>query len=302
MAKPNVVLAYARGPGHTGPPRRGPPATPGGQTAAMSDVDAPALLALAVDLARRAGALALSMHSGLDGHDTKSTPTDVVTEADRACEALLVEGITAARPDDGLLGEEGASREGTSGVRWVVDPIDGTVNYLYGIPQWCVSIGVEVDGVTEVGAVYDAPKDELFTAVRGGGAFLDGTPLRCSDATDLSQTMVATGFSYDVRRREAQAEQLTSILPVVRDIRRLGSGALDLCGVAAGRLDAYFEQGLNPWDMSAGLLVASEAGARTGDLRGGRATQEMVVATAPAIFDPLVELLVGLDADDDPLA
>ena len=268
----------------------------------MTDADAPALLALAVDLARQAGALALSMHAGLQGHDTKSTPTDVVTEADRACEALLVEGIRAARPDDGVLGEEGASREGTSGVRWVVDPIDGTVNYLYGIPQWCVSIGVEVDGVTEVGVVFDARKDELFTAVRGGGAFLDGTPLRCTAVTELSQTLVATGFSYDVRRREVQADHLVSVLPVVRDVRRLGSGALDLCAVAAGRIDAYYEQGLNPWDMSAGLLVADEAGARTGDLRGGRPTQEMIVATAPAVFDPLVELLVGLDADDDPLA
>jgi myo-inositol-1(or 4)-monophosphatase len=268
----------------------------------MSDVDAPALLALAVDLARRAGALALSMHAGLQGHDTKSTPTDVVTEADRACEALLVEGITAARPDDGVLGEEGASREGTSGVRWVVDPIDGTVNYLYGLPQWCVSIGVEIDGVTEVGAVFDARKDELFTAVRGGGAFLDGTPLRCTGVTDLSQALVGTGFSYDVRRREVQADHLTSVLPVVRDVRRLGSGALDLCAVAAGRLDAYYEQGLHPWDMSAGLLVADESGARTGDLRGGRPTSQMVVASAPAVFAPLVELLVGLDADDDPLA
>ena len=278
------------------------PRGPAGRLVGMTDVDAPALLALAVDLARRAGALALSMHAGLQGHDTKSTPTDVVTEADRACEALLVEGIDAARPEDGVLGEEGASREGTSGVRWVVDPIDGTVNYLYGIPQWCVSIGVEVDGVTHVGAVYDAPKDELFTAVRGGGAFLDGRPLRCSDETELAQTMAATGFSYDVRRRSVQARNLVHVLPVVRDIRRLGSGALDLCGVAAGRLDAYFEQGLNPWDMSAGLLVAEEAGARTGDLRGGRPSRQMVVATAPALFDPLVEVLAGLDADHDPLA
>ena len=276
------------------------PAT--GRLLAMTDADAPDLLALAVDLARRAGSLALSMHSGLQGHDTKSTPTDVVTEADRACEALLVEGITAARPDDAVLGEEGAARDGRSGVRWVVDPIDGTVNYLYGIAQWCVSIGVEVDGVTEVGAVYDPVKDELFTAVRGGGAFLDGSPLRCSRVDDLAQTLVATGFGYDVRRRSVQARNLARVLPVVRDVRRLGSGALDLCGIGAGRLDAYFEQGLNPWDMSAGLLVAEEAGARTGDLRGGRPTQEMVVATAPALFDPLVALLVDLDADHDPLA
>ncbi len=260
------------------------------------------LLELATDLARRAGRLALSMHSGLRGHDTKSTPTDVVTEADRACEALLAEGIRAARPDDGILGEEGASTDGTTGVTWVVDPIDGTVNYLYGLPQWAVSIGVEVDGQALVGVVYDPAKDELWTAVRGGGASLDGRPLRCSAVEDLSQTLVATGFSYDARRRSVQAANLARVLPDVRDVRRLGAASLDLCSVAAGRVDAYYEQGLNPWDMSAGLLIAAEAGARTGDLRGGRGSYRMVVASAPAVFDPLVEVLAGLSADDDPLS
>ena len=269
-----------------------PPATP----------DPSALLALATDLARRAGALALSMHSGLEGHDTKSTPTDVVTEADRACESLVVDGIRAARPDDGVLGEEGASSAGSSGVTWVVDPIDGTVNYLYGLPQWAVSIGVEVHGEALVGVVFDPGKDELWTAVRGQGALLDGRPLRCSAVQELSQTLVATGFHYDARRRSVQARNVARVLPVVRDLRRLGAGSLDLCAVAAGRVDAYYEQGLNPWDMSAGLLIAAEAGARTGDLRGGPAGFSMAVASAPAVFDPLVELLVGLDADDDPLA
>jgi myo-inositol-1(or 4)-monophosphatase len=268
----------------------------------MSAPDPTPLLQLATDLAREAGALALSMHSGLEGHDTKSTPTDVVTEADRACESLLVDGIRSARPDDGLMGEEGASSEGTSGVTWVVDPIDGTVNYLYGLPQWAVSIGVEVDGQALVGVVFDASKDELWTAVRGGGAFLNGRRLRCSAVQDLSQTLVATGFSYDARRRSVQAQNLAQVLPSVRDVRRLGAASLDLCSVAAGRIDAYYEQGLNPWDMSAGLLVAAEAGARTGDLRGGPARYRMTVASAPAVFDPLLEVLVGLDADDDPLA
>jgi myo-inositol-1(or 4)-monophosphatase len=268
----------------------------------MSAPDPTPLLELATDLARRAGALALSMHSGLEGHDTKSTPTDVVTEADRACEQLLVDGIRAARPDDGILGEEGASSDGTSGVVWVVDPVDGTVNYLYGLPQWAVSIGVEVDGSTLVGVVFDAAKDELWTAVRGAGAFLDGRPLRCSAVEQLSQALVATGFGYDVRRRSVQAQHLARVLPLVRDLRRLGASSLDLCGVAAGRLDAYYEQGLHPWDMSAGLLIAAEAGARTGDLRGGSGSARMVVASAPAVFDPLVEVLVSLDADADPLA
>ena len=264
-------------------------------------LDPPATLALAVDLARAAGALALSMHSGLAGHDTKSTPTDVVTAADHACEELLVSGIRAARPRDGILGEEGASTAGTSGVTWVVDPIDGTVNYLYGLPQWAVSIGVEVDGRAQVGVVFDPSKDELWTAVRGEGSWLNGRPLQCSAVSELSQTLLGTGFSYDARRRTVQARHLQLLLPAVRDLRRLGAGALDLCSVASGRLDAYYEQGLNPWDMSAGLLVAEEAGARTGDLRGGPGSTRMVVASAPAVFEPLVEVLAGLEADSDPL-
>jgi myo-inositol-1(or 4)-monophosphatase len=258
------------------------------------------LLVLAVDLARRAGALALSMHAGLGSSDTKSTPTDVVTAADRASEALLVEGIRAARPGDGVLGEEGASTDGTTGVRWVVDPVDGTVNYLYGLPQWAVSIGVEVDGTTEVGVVYDPSKDELFTAVRGGGAQLDGRPLRCNAVSELSQTLVATGFGYDARRRAKQAALLPTVLPAVRDIRRVGAGALDLCAVAAGRVDAYYEQGLSPWDMSAGLLIATEAGARVGGLRGRGPSGDMVVAASPGVFDALHDLLVSLDADAAP--
>ena len=268
----------------------------------MPGPDSSSLLALAVDLARQAGTLAREMHADLLGHDTKSTPTDVVTAADRAAERLLVEGIRAARPGDGVLGEEGASSEGSTGVRWVVDPVDGTVNYLYGIPQWAVSIGVEVDGTTEVGVVYDPAKDELFTAVRGGGSTLNGLPLRCTGCTSLSQALVATGFGYDARRRAAQAALLPTVLPAVRDLRRLGAGALDLCAVAAGRVDGYYEQGLSPWDMSAGLLVATEAGARVGGLRGAPPSGAMVVAAAPGVFDALHDLLVGLDADADPFA
>jgi myo-inositol-1(or 4)-monophosphatase len=268
----------------------------------VTAADASALLALATDLATRAGALALSMREGIEVHETKSTPTDVVTAADEASERLLVEGIRAARPDDGVLGEEGASVEGTSGVRWVVDPVDGTVNFLYGIPQWCVSVGVEVDGVAEVGVVVDPAKGQTWTAVRGGGAFLDGRRLRCSSATDLSQTMLATGFSYDARRRAVQAQHLTRVLPLVRDIRRMGAGALDLCAVAAGHVDAYYEQAMNPWDWTAGALIAREAGARVGGLRGQPESSDLVVAAAPGVFDALHDLLVELGADVDPLA
>lgn len=265
--------------------------------------DPPALLALAEQLARKAGALALSMQPGLSAgsSDTKSSPTDVVSAADRASEVLLREGILAARPGDGVLGEEGADDAGTSGVRWVVDPIDGTVNYLYGLPQWAVSIGIEIDGVTQAGVVHDPAKDETFTALRGAGSFLDGRPLRCTGATDLGQSLVATGFGYDARRRAAQARLLPTLLPAVRDLRRVGAGALDLCAVACGRVDAYYEQGLSPWDMSAGLLIATEAGARAGGLRGAEPGPAMVLAAAPGVFDELRALLEQLHADADPL-
>jgi myo-inositol-1(or 4)-monophosphatase len=263
--------------------------------------DPHALLELATDLARRAGALALEMRAGVETLATKSSPTDVVTKADQAVERLLTDGIRAARPDDGLLGEEGASDAGSSGLRWVVDPIDGTVNYLYGIPQWAVSIGIEDGGGTLVGVVYDPAKQELWQAVRGEGSTVNGASLRCSGATSLAQSLVATGFGYDERRRAAQAQILPGLLPVVRDIRRLGAGALDLCGVAAGRVDAYYEQGLSPWDLSAGRLIATEAGARVEGLRGRAASHDLVIAATPGVFDALHDLLAAADADRDPL-
>jgi myo-inositol-1(or 4)-monophosphatase len=258
------------------------------------------LLELATRLAWEAGALALQMSAGVQTLATKSSPTDVVTAADRAVERLLVDGIRAARPDDGLLGEEGASDDGTTGVRWVVDPIDGTVNYLYGIPHWAVSIGIEYDGETVVGVVLDPSKDELWQAVLGQGATLDGRRLQCSDVASLDQTLVATGFGYEARRRTAQARFLPTLLPAVRDIRRIGAGALDLCAVAAARVDAYYEQGLSPWDLSAGGLIAREAGARVEGLHGRPASADLVVAAGPGVFDALHDLLAAADADADP--
>ncbi len=262
--------------------------------------DADRYLASAVDLARQAGALALGMLEGITTDATKSSPTDVVTAADRAVEALLADGIRSAHPGDGLLGEEGAESDGTTGVRWVIDPIDGTVNYLYGLPQWAISIGVEDESGAFAGAVLDPSKNELFTAVRGGGSFLDGVALRCSSVTTLSQALVGTGFGYDARRRAVQARILPDLLPKVRDIRRMGAGALDLCAVAAGRLDAYYEQSTQEWDRSAGGLVATEAGARVGGLRGRQASHDLVLAAAPGIFDALHDLLVTHDADTQP--
>ena len=187
--------------------------------------DTSALLDLATRLATEAGALALEMREGVETLPTKSSPTDVVTAADQAVEKLLVDGIRSARPGDGILGEEGASDDGTTGVRWVIDPIDGTVNYLYGLPAWGVSIGIEVDGTPTVGVVFAPVRRELWQAVLGGGATLNGRPLQCSTADSLDQSLVATGFGYDARRRAAQATLLPTLLPTVRDIRREGAGA-----------------------------------------------------------------------------
>jgi myo-inositol-1(or 4)-monophosphatase len=266
----------------------------------MVPVDPDALLDLATGLAREAGALALQMGPAAAVVDAKSSPTDVVTAADRAVEVLLVDALRRARPEDGILGEEGGSAVGSSGLRWVIDPIDGTVNYLYGIPQWAVSIGVEDDQGALVGVVYDPSKDEMWRAVRTAGATLNGASLRCSAATDLAQSLVGTGFGYDARRRAAQSRALPDLLPRVRDIRRLGAGSLDLCSVAAGRLDAYYEQGLAPWDLSAGGLVAREAGALVTGLRGRDAGAALVLAAAPGVHQALHDLLVGYDADADP--
>ncbi len=262
----------------------------------------PALLELALAFAREAGALSLENQRGGLHVSTKSTPTDVVTEADTAAEALLVRRIMQARPDDGVLGEEGASSVGSSGLRWVIDPIDGTVNYLYGLAEWSVSVAVEDDRGSVVGVVHAPAKGETFWAVRGEGAFRDGEGIRPSSCTDLSQTLLATGFGYDARRRVEQARWVSDVLPRIRDIRRFGSSAIDLCSVASGRVDAYAEQGLSPWDGAAGGLIATEAGAVVGGLSGAPAGPTLFVATAPGIWDDLHDLLVSVRADTDPLA
>jgi myo-inositol-1(or 4)-monophosphatase len=249
------------------------------------------LLTLARTLASDAADL---LRAGLDHvHrvETKTSATDMVTESDRASERLLVEGIRAARPDDAILGEEGTAKTGTSGVRWVLDPLDGTTNFLYGLPAFAVSIAVEVDGVTEVAVVIDVVRRETFTAVRTRGAQLDDRPLACTGCADLGTALLGTGFSYDATRRARQGAVLAQVLPMVRDIRRVGAAALDLCWVAAGRLDAFAERGLAPWDLGAGALIAAEAGATVGDLEGGPASGAFTLASAPAIFEPLRALL-----------
>ena len=258
----------------------------------MARPDLLELLQLAESLAREAADHLREAVHHVQEVDTKTTLTDMVTATDRASERLIVDGIRKARPDDAILGEEGTADHGTTGVRWVVDPLDGTTNFLYGLPALAVSIAVEIDGVTEVGVVVDAGRDESFTAVRGGGAHAGGRPMRCRDATDLATALVGTGFSYDAGRRGRQAAALAEILPGVRDIRRVGAAAIDLCWVAAGRLDAFYERGLAPWDLAAGALVAREAGATVGDLDGGPPSGAFTLAAAPAIFEPLRALLL----------
>jgi myo-inositol-1(or 4)-monophosphatase len=220
--------------------------------------------------------------AGVEVAATKSSITDVVTEADRASEALVLERILAARPDDGILGEEGADRAGTSGVRWVVDPIDGTVNYFLGLPQYAVSIGVEVDGVVQVGVVVNAATGSEFTAVRGRGATQDGRPIRVREPRALRLSVVATGYSYDRQVRARQAGAVARLLVEVADIRRFGSCALDLCALAAGQYDGYVEEGPMAWDHAAGGLIAAEAGAVVEVLAGASGRDLVVAAPEPS--------------------
>jgi myo-inositol-1(or 4)-monophosphatase len=263
----------------------------------MDDPDA--LRLLAESTAREAGALLLAgLHQTRTAVSTKSTPTDMVSEMDRASEALIVKRLLGARPDDGMVGEEGTDRPGTSGVRWIVDPLDGTTNYLYGLPGFGVSIAAEQEGTVVAGVVLDVVHDELFAASLGGGATLDGTPILASSATVLARSLIATGFSYSAERRARQAKALVEVFPHVRDIRRFGAAAVDLCSVACGRVDGYFERGLERWDLAAGGLIAAEAGAVVTDLSGGAARAHSVLASAPGIASELLALLTKAGAAD----
>ena len=259
--------------------------------------DADALLDLAVAAAVDAGAFLLDgLSSVRTSVETKSSATDMVTEMDRAAERRIVEAIRAARPDDGFLGEEGASEAGDSGVRWIVDPLDGTTNYLYGFPAFGVSIAVEVDGVVTVGVVHDPVHGEVFAAVLGAGATCNDSPLHVGDPPALATSLIGTGFAYVPERRQWQAEVLARVLPQVRDIRRAGSAAIDLCWVAASRLDGFYERGLMYWDYAAGALIASEAGARVSDLDGGPPSSEIVVAAPPSIAERLRDVVRDAEA------
>ncbi len=219
------------------------------------------MIELAEELAREAGAQLRAAFETDLRIETKSSPTDLVSEADVAAETLIRERLLAARPDDGMLGEEGSDTTGTSGLRWIVDPLDGTTNFLFGIPQWGVSIAVEdADGML-AGVVYDPMRDELWAAARGAEPTLDGRPFDGREhADELATALVATGFGYEAEIRAAQAAITGRLLPRVRDIRRMGSAAIDLAWTAAGRYDAYFERGIKTWDYAAGALICEAAG------------------------------------------
>lgn len=250
------------------------------------------LLDVGMEAARQAAALLRDGRpADLAVAATKTSPIDVVTEMDIAAEKLITGILAERRPEDGLLGEEGADTPGTSGVRWVVDPLDGTVNYLYGLPSWGVSVAAEYEGETVVGVVAAPMRGEVYHAVLGGGAWLGPARLACRPAAPLDQALVGTGFAYVQARRAHQADVAQRIIPLVRDIRRGGSAALDLCDVAAGRLDGYYERGLNPWDLAAGELIAREAGAVTGGRPGEQASGELALAATPAVFASLQPLL-----------
>jgi myo-inositol-1(or 4)-monophosphatase len=279
---------------------------------AAADPDAAGLLAVATAAAREAGELLASPGGRVSVAGTKSSPTDVVTEMDRRSEELIRARILAGRPGDAILGEEGGQTGDTAGapVRWVIDPLDGTVNYLYGLPDWAVSIAAEVAGTIVAGAVFVPSRGELFTATEGGGGWLESVGaeragraervrLRCRPGVPLGQALVATGFGYRAARRKVQGEVVAALLPRVRDIRRAGVASADLCSVAAGRLDAFYERGLNYWDYAAGALIAAEAGAVVGGLRGAPPGTSMTVAAAPGLFPALAEALAGLDAERD---
>jgi myo-inositol-1(or 4)-monophosphatase len=256
---------------------------------------------LASRLAVAAGDLVFEgRKSGVTSISTKSSDTDVVTEFDRASERLIVKGLEAERPDDAVVGEEGTDSAGASGVRWLIDPIDGTTNFQYDLPGYAVSIAALSDDRPVAGAVYIPASRELFTATAGGGALLNGSPISCGTTLSLQHALVATGFSYQVERRREQAQRIAQVIPRIRDIRRFGAAAADLCYLAAGRVDIYYEQWLNPWDWAAGELIAREAGCRTGRFDGGPIDHSGVLAANPALFDQMVELLAVTDPGRNP--
>ena len=246
--------------------------------------DTKQLLELALNIARQAGELLVNRPASWE-LTIKSTAIDIATQMDHASEKLIVDAILAARPDDGIIGEEGANREGASGLTWVIDPVDGTVNYFYGLPGWNISIAVKDESGTLVGVVHSPTISATWHASRGGGAFLNDSKIECNNPVELALALIATGFAYDVKDRTNQIEVVDALIPKIRDIRRIGAAATDLCFVATGMVDGYIETGLKEWDLAAGALIATEAGAvvTTRSWRG----MELTIAAGPALHGKL---------------
>jgi myo-inositol-1(or 4)-monophosphatase len=258
------------------------------------EASAAGLLEVAVAVCNEAGGMLLERFAGdrKRGVASKSTPTDLVSEADLESERIIAQRLSQLRPDDGLLGEEGAGADGRSGLRWIVDPLDGTVNFLFGIPQWSVSVAVQDGrGTTLAGVVFDPCKQELWTACSDGVARLNGMPIECSNGRDLPTAMIATGLAYDASVRAAQAHVLSELIPKVRDIRRFGSAALDLAWTAAGRYDAYFERSVKVWDIAAGALICERAGLTVTELPVKHPLPWGLLAAPPALGKALLEIV-----------
>lgn len=267
----------------------------------ISGTDVDELLEIATALARDSGRLVLEYWTSAgpapevaESIRSKSTRTDLVTAADHASEALIIKTLADKRPDDAVLAEETGARPGTSGLTWVVDPLDGTINFVYGFPVFGVSVACKSDDTTLVGVVHDPLRDETFSAIAGRGAWRDAEELRLGPGPAMGEALVGTGFGYGARRREDQARIVRHVLPEVRDIRRAGAAAIDLCWVAAGRLDAHYEAGLAPWDLAAGSLVVTEAGGTVENVLGLIAKEPdlpTLIAAAPGLGIPLRALL-----------
>jgi len=249
---------------------------------------------IAESLAREAGDMALrGRKSGPLTATTKSSPIDMVTKFDKASEAMITEGLAKVRPDDAIIGEEGANKKGTSGITWHIDPIDGTTNFYFDVPMWAVSIGAVDEHGPLAGAVYVPALGEMFSGARGEGSTVNGLPIRVRNNNDIADSLVCTGYSYRISEREVHAKRVADIVMKVRDIRRFGAAAVDLCFVACGRLDVYFEEHLNSWDLIAGQVIATEAGAVFSDYVGNPVTPAQVLASTPGVHADFIRLIAA---------
>ena len=245
------------------------------------------LVSLAEEVARAAGALLMQRPDSFTFTE-KSSAVDFATQMDQQAESLIVKSLLAARPDDGIIAEEGAAQPSKSGITWVIDPIDGTVNYLYGLPGWNISIAAKNQEGVITGVVFAPTINSLWKATKGGGAYLNNKAIKCNDPVNLNLALIATGFSYDLELRKEQGARIQKLIPQIRDLRRNGAAAVDLCYVAMGAVDAYFESSLKEWDFAAGGLIATEAGALISGRTGGAPDGDMVVCAGPSLHAQLL--------------